>query len=163
MDKRKDTAKTEISRIGKIIAKHQDEQWPLIPLLQDIQQEVGYIPPESIEPIARSTGLSPAQVQGVLTFYEQFHTEPRGKNVMRVCRGTACHVRGGGSILKIARQDLDIEENETTEDLQFTLETVPCLGTCFLAPAMMINNDYFGKLTPPKLRSIIQRYGESGR
>jgi NADH:ubiquinone oxidoreductase subunit E len=129
-------------------------------LLQDVQDEFGYIPPEAIEPIARGTGLFPAQVQGVVTFYEQFHMAPRGKNIVKVCRGTACHVRGGSTILKIVKQNLDVDEGETTPDMQFTLETVPCLGTCFLAPAMMLNKDYFGKLAPPKLRSILQQYSK---
>ena len=162
MDKTVETAKPDLKQVDEILSRYQDQKWPLIPLLQEVQDGIGYIPPEAIEPIARSTGLFPAQVQGVITFYEQFHTTPRGKNIVRVCRGTACHVRGGRTILKIVKQNLDIEEGETTPDMQFTLETVPCLGTCFLAPAMMINKDYFGKLAPPKVRNIIQQYGKAG-
>ena len=162
MDKTAETAKPDMKQVDEILSRYQDKQWPLIPLLQEVQDGIGYIPPEAIEPIARGTGLFPAQVQGVITFYEQFHTTPRGKNIVRVCRGTACHVRGGRTILKIVKQNLDIEEGETTPDMQFTLETVPCLGTCFLAPAMMINKDYFGKLAPPKVRNIIQQYGKAG-
>jgi len=162
LDKTAETAKPDMKQVDEILSRYQDKQWPLIPLLQEVQDGIGYIPPEAIEPIARSTGLFPAQVQGVITFYEQFHTTPRGKNIVRVCRGTACHVRGGRTILKIVKQNLDIEEGETTPDMQFTLETVPCLGTCFLAPAMMINKDYFGKLAPPKVRNIIQQYGKAG-
>lgn len=162
MDKTAETAKPDMKQVDEILSRYQDQKWPLIPLLQAVQDEVGYIPPEAIEPIARGTGLFPAQVQGVITFYEQFHTTPRGKNIVRVCRGTACHVRGGRTILKIVKKNLDIEEGETTPDMQFTLETVPCLGTCFLAPAMMLNKDYFGKLAPPKVRNIIQQYGKAG-
>lgn len=162
MDKTAETAKPDMKEVDEILSRYKDRQWPLIPLLQEVQDGIGYIPPEAIEPIARGTGLFPAQVQGVITFYEQFHTTPRGKNIVRVCRGTACHVRGGRTILKIVKQNLDIEEGETTPDMQFTLETVPCLGTCFLAPAMMINKDYFGKLAPPKVRNIIQQYGKAG-
>ena len=162
MDKTVETAKPDLKQVDEILSRYQDKKWPLIPLLQEVQDGIGYIPPEAIEPIARGTGLFPAQVQGVITFYEQFHTTPRGKNIVRVCRGTACHVRGGRTILKIVKQNLDIEEGETTPDMQFTLETVPCLGTCFLAPAMMINKDYFGKLAPPKVRNIIQQYGKAG-
>lgn len=162
MDKTAETTKPDLKQVDEILSRYQDQKWPLIPLLQAVQDEVGYIPPEAIEPIARGTGLFPAQVQGVITFYEQFHTTPRGKNIVRVCRGTACHVRGGRTILKIVKKNLDIEEGETTPDMQFTLETVPCLGTCFLAPAMMLNKDYFGKLAPPKVRNIIQQYGKAG-
>jgi NADH-quinone oxidoreductase E subunit len=162
LDKTAETAKPDLKQVDEILSRYQDQKWPLIPLLQEVQDEIGYIPLEAIEPIARGTGLFPTQVQGVITFYEQFHTTPRGKNIVRVCRGTACHVRGGRTILKIVKQNLDIEEGETTPDMQFTLETVPCLGTCFLAPAMMLNKDYFGKLAPPKVRNILQQYGKAG-
>ncbi len=157
-----ETTQPDLTRLDDIVAGYQDQKWPLIPLLQEVQDELGYIPPETIEPIARATGLFPSQVQGVITFYEQFHTTPRGKNIVRVCRGTACHVRGGRTILKIVKQQLEVEEGETTPDMSFTLETVPCLGTCFLAPSMMVNKDYFGKLAPPKLRSILQQYDTPG-
>ena len=162
MDKTAETAKTDLKQIDEILSRYQGQKWPLIPLLQEVQDEIGYIPPEAIEPIARGTGLFPVQVQGVITFYEQFHTTPRGKNIVRVCRGTACHVRGGRTILKIVKQNLDVEEGETTPDMNFTLETVPCLGTCFLAPAMMVNKNYYGKLAPPKVRNILQQYDKAG-
>lgn len=160
MSQRRGKAEPDMARLMEIIEGHRDQKWPLIPLLQDIQQELGYIPPEVIAPIAEATRLFPAEVQGVITFYEQFHTAPRGRNIVRVCRGTACHVRGGSTILKIVKQDLGIEEGESTPDMQFTLDTVPCLGTCFLAPVMMLNKDYFGKLAPPKVRSILQQYSD---
>lgn len=158
-----DKSESNISTINKIISNYQGLEWALIPLLQEIQNVIGYIPPESIQSIAKGLGLFPAQVQGVITFYEQFHTEPRGKNIVRVCRGTACHVKGGKTILKLVKQNLDVEEGENTSDLQFTLETVPCLGTCFLAPAMIINKDYYGNLAPPKIKNILQQYGDHGR
>jgi len=156
--KLKGTPKADMEQIDRIIAGYQGQKWALIPLLQEIQRAFGYISPEAIQPIARGLGLFPCQVQGVITFYEQFHTTPRGRNVIRVCRGTACHVRGGRTILKLVKQNLGIEEGETTPDFRFTLETVPCLGTCFLAPTMIINRDYFGRLVPPKVRSILQHY-----
>lgn len=162
METSQEAAKPDMKRLDEIMARYRDQKWPLIPLLQEVQDELGYIPPETIEPIARATGLFPAQVQGVITFYEQFHTTPRGKNIVKVCRGTACHVRGGRTILKIVKQSLGVDEGETTSDMNYTLETVPCLGTCFLAPSMMVNKDYFGKLAPPKLRSILQQYGDPG-
>ncbi len=152
-----------MKKINELISSYKGQKWALIPLLQKIQDEIGYIPPQVISPVAEGLSLFPAQVQGVITFYEQFHTEPRGKYVVRVCRGTACHVKGGKTILKLIKQNLGIEEGENTSDLQFTLETVPCLGTCFLAPAMMINKDYYGNLAPPKIKSILNQYGERGR
>ena len=155
-------SRLDLTKLDEIIARYRDQKWPVIPLLQEVQDELGYIPPEAIAPIARGVGLFPAQVQGIVSFYEQFHTTPRGRYTVRVCRGTACHVRGGSTILKIVKRDLDVGEGETTTDMQFTLETVPCLGTCFLAPAMMVNKDYYGRLAPPKLRSILRQYSDAG-
>jgi NADH-quinone oxidoreductase subunit E len=130
----------------------------LIPVLQRVQEHYGYVPPETLRPIARHLGLFPAEVQGVVTFYSQFSLKPRGKNLVRVCRGTACHVRGGKSVLRVTQQQLGIADGETREDLKFTLETVACLGACFLAPVMMVNRSYFGRLAPPKVESILREY-----
>jgi NADH:ubiquinone oxidoreductase subunit E len=143
-----------------IIEKHQGETWALIPLLQEIQETLGYIPPESIEPVAEALNLFPSQVQGVITFYAGFSLEPKGKYVVRVCRGTACHVKGGRSILRLIKRELGLDEGETDLEYRFTLETVACLGACFLAPAMMVNRTYFGKLSPPKVTTILAQYGK---
>lgn len=148
-------------RLTAIIKKHQDKKWGLIPLLQEIQTHFGYIPPRSIEPIAYAINLFPSQVQGVITFYSGFSLAPKGKCVVRVCRGTACHVKGGRGILRLMKRELGLEEGETTQDYQFTLETVACLGACFLAPTMMIDRDYFGKLTPPTVTSALAQYGKA--
>ena len=148
---------TEIDweKLSDIIEKHTQKKWGLIPLLQKVQERIGYIPPESIEAIAAALGLYPSQVQGVITFYAGFSTEPRGKCVLKVCRGTACHVKGGKSILRVIQKDLDLEEGETSPDYQFTLETAACLGACFLAPAMMVDREYYGKLNPIKVSSVL--------
>jgi NADH:ubiquinone oxidoreductase subunit E len=151
--------KVDLGKLNDLLSRHRDERWSLIPLLQEVQQVYGYIPKEVIEPIAQALKLFPSQVQGVVTFYAQFSLTPRGRNVVRVCRGTACFVKGGKSILKIVKQHLKVNEGETTEDLCFTLETVACLGTCFLAPTMMVNLNYFGKLTPPKISYILSQFG----
>ena len=128
MAKKSRVTKAELKRIDRIIANWQENRWGLIPLLQEIQHVMGYIPPEAIPHIASGLGLFPSQVQGVITFYEQLYTVPRGKNIVRVCRGTACHVRGGKTVLKLVKQHLGIEEGETSEDLKFSLEMVACLG-----------------------------------
>lgn len=130
-------------KMKAIIGRHRSETWVLIPLLQDIQEEFGYIPPEAIDPIAEAVNIFPSQVQGVITFYSGFSTEPKGKYVVRVCRGTACHVKGSRSILRMMKRELGLDEGETSPDYQFTLETVACLGACFLAPTMMVNRTYF--------------------
>ena len=150
-----------LNELEPILEGFKGERWALIPLLQQVQELYGYIPPEAIEPIARALRLFPSEVQGVVTFYSQFYTTPRGKNIIRVCRGTACHVRGSGSVLKILKQNLAIEPGETTPDLNYTLETVACLGACFLAPTMMVNREYYGKLAPPRVMSVLKQYAPS--
>ena len=127
----------------------------MIPLLQNIQDTCGYIPPEAIRPVADAMGLFPAQVEGVISFYSQLHTKPRGRNVVTVCRGTACHVRGGKTILKLVKQHLGIEEGETTPDLEYTLETVACIGVCALAPNMTVGATTYGSLNPKKVARIL--------
>lgn len=141
-----------------IIEKHQMKKWGLIPLLQDVQESFGYVPPETIESIAEALNLAPSHIQGVITFYAGFSTAPRGKCILKVCRGTACHVKGGKSILRVIQKDLDLEEGETSPDYQFTLETAACLGACFLAPAMMVDREYYGKLNPTKVTSVLGEY-----
>jgi NADH:ubiquinone oxidoreductase subunit E len=155
-----DPQKIDWGQLEAIIDKHRCETWGLIPLLQDIQETLGYIPEESIEPIAEALNLFPSQVQGVISFYAGLSLKPKGKYVIRVCRGTACHVKGGRSILRFMKKEVELDEGETSPDYQFTLETVACLGACFLAPAMMVNRAYFGKLSPSKVTSILAEYGK---
>jgi NADH:ubiquinone oxidoreductase subunit E len=145
-------------KIDAIIESHKGEKWGLIPLLQEVQELCGYIPPDSIDPIARAMNMFSSQVQGVITFYAGFALKPKGKYVLKVCRGTACHVKGSRSILRLMQKELGLSEGETSPDYQFTLETVACLGACFLAPTMMINRDYFGKLSPTKVTSVLGEY-----
>jgi NADH:ubiquinone oxidoreductase subunit E len=148
------TLEANLKLIDKAAASYRCQKWALIPLLQEIQEKVGYIPPEAIPRIASALGLFPSQVQGVITFYAQLYTKPRGKNIVRVCRGTACHVRGGKTILKLVKQHLGIDEGETTEDMEYTLETVACIGVCALAPNMTINKDTYGDMNPKKVARL---------
>jgi NADH-quinone oxidoreductase E subunit len=150
-------------KINEIIAKYQGDKWGLIPLLQEVQEDIGYIPPESIEPIADAMNMFPAQVQGVITFYAGFTLKPKGKYVLKVCRGTACHVKGSRSILRMMQNELKLKEGETSKDYQFTLETVACLGACFMAPAMLVNRNYYGKLAPSRVSSILGQYKKRNR
>ncbi|MHC4354761.1 MAG: NADH-quinone oxidoreductase subunit NuoE [Planctomycetota bacterium] len=130
----------------------------LIPILQQIQDAYGYLPAEILSEVSRQTGLQASHMYGVATFYEQFHLEPRGRHTIKCCRGTACHVRGGRDIIGALERELDVQEGQTTEDMRFTFETVACLGTCFLAPVIMINNDYYGNVKAGKIKSILDRY-----
>ncbi len=161
MVKAKKITKADLKRIGKIVAEYREQKWSLIPLLQEVQDTLGYIPSEAIPRIARSLGLFPSQVQGVITFYSQLYTEPRGKNVVRVCRGTACHVRGGKTILKLVKQQLGIEEGETTPDMEYTLETVACIGVCALAPNIVVNQATHGHMNPKKVAYLFSRKEEA--
>ena len=153
--------KADLERIESIIADYRERRWGLIPLLHEIQGTLGYIPPETIARIASALSLFPSQVQGVISFYTQFYTTPRGKNIVRVCRGTACHVRGGKTILKLVRQYLGIEEGETTPDLDYTLETVACIGVCALAPNIVINKDTYGHMNPKKVARLFSKKDEA--
>lgn len=130
----------------------------LIPLLQKIQKTYGYLPKDVLIEIGRRTGIPVSRMYGVTTFYEQFHLAPRGRHTIRVCRGTACHVRGAPNVLSAVEGALGIREEETTEDLRFTLETVACLGTCFLAPVMMVDNDCHGKLNLSRIPKLLEKY-----
>ena len=112
MDKSKVAMEADQAQINAIVAEYSQQRWALIPLVQKIQNEFGYIPPESISIIAEALGLFPSQVQGIISFYTQLYTEPRGKRIVRVCRGTACHVRGAKTILKLVKQHLGIEEGD---------------------------------------------------
>jgi NADH:ubiquinone oxidoreductase subunit E len=156
MKKAKKITKADLAQINAIVSEYSQQKWALIPLLQKIQNKVGYIPPQSIPVIARSLGLFPSQVQGVISFYTQLYTQPQGRKVVRVCRGTACHVRGGKTILKLVKQHLDIEEGETTPDLEYTLETVACIGVCALAPNIVVADRVYGHMNPKKVEQLFK-------
>ena len=148
----------DLSKLDPILTKHQGQKEALISVLQEVQGEFGYVPEEAIERIADALKLFPSQVYGVVTFYSQFYLTPRGRNTIRVCRGTDCHVQRTTSLLAAIEQTIGIKEGETTDDLRFSLEPATCLGKCFLAPVMMVNRDYYGKIVPRELETILKRY-----
>ena len=159
MDRSKMTTEADPSRIKEIVAEYSQQRWALIPLVQRIQDEFGYIPPQSIPIMAEALSLFPSQVQGVISFYAQLYTEPRGRNVVRVCRGTACHVRGGKTILKLVKQHLGVEEGQTTPDLEYTLETVACIGVCALAPNIVVGDRVHGRMNPRRAEQLFKKGG----
>ena len=130
----------------------------LIPLLQQIQDEYGYLPEDTLQHVSQRTGIPTSRMYGVITFYAQFSLAPRGKHTVRCCRGTACHVRGSKAVREAVAGVLGVGEGETMEDRQFSFEAVACLGTCFLAPVMMVNDQYYGLLTPEKAVSALSTY-----
>ena len=129
----------------------------LISLLQEVQDRIGYLPPSALERISRLTKVHLSRIYGVVSFYAQFYTEPRGKHTVRCCRGTACHVRGGKRIIKTVEGLLGITDGETTDDMLFSFETVACLGACALSPVMVIDNTYYGKMTTRRAESLVHR------
>lgn len=149
----------ELEPLDKILASTANIQSSdLCPLLQEIQSAYGYLPPSVLLEMSRRTGIPASQIFGVATFYEQFHLEPHGKHTIRCCRGTACHVKGGRGMIQAVERTLGIAEGQTTDDMQFTFETVACLGTCFLAPVIMIDNDYYGNMASSKIKGLLERY-----
>jgi len=132
----------------------------LIPVLQSVQERIGYLPPEAMQRIAERTGVPAAGVFGVATFYSQFRLKPVGRYIVKVCHGTACHVQGAVAISEAICDELGVQDGETTPDGKFTVESVACLGCCSLAPVMMIEEDTFGRLTPDTARKIVREYGE---
>jgi len=130
----------------------------LIALLQDIQEIHGYIPEEAMNEVAEFLGMPLSAVYGVATFYNQFRLTPLGKNVIRVCRGTACHVKDSANILAALEIELGIKVGETTRDKLFTLEQVACIGACSIAPVINVNEDYFGRLKVKEIPKILKKY-----
>ena len=130
----------------------------LIGILQETQRHFGYLPGEALDEIGKQMRIPLSRVYGVVSFYAQFYMSPRGRHTIRCCRGTACHVKGAGQILEAVKRYLKIDEGESTEDLKFYLETVACLGTCFLAPVIMVDEEYFGKLTTQKVQTVLENY-----
>ena len=153
------TGEFDLAPLMEILSEYKDNpKGALIPVLQKAQGVYGYLPKPVLETIARELRLTTAEVFGVVTFYAQFHLNPRGKHIIRVCQGTACHVRGGAKILEAVSEHLKVKPGETTRDLEFTLETVACLGACGLAPVMMVDDNTHGRLNPLDIPGILDSY-----
>lgn len=147
-----------LSQLDEILGKYLGMKGALIPALQEAQNAYGYLSREVIERIAEKMAIPVSQIYGVVTFYSQFHLNPRGRNIIRVCQGTACHVRGAKAVLQAIENQLKIAAGATTPDLKFTLETVACIGACGLAPVLMVNDDTHGRLTPDAIPGILAKY-----
>jgi len=151
---------TDMSRYGKvceILQRNNNDPARLIPILQQVQEEYQYLPEEVLTFIATPLRLRPAEVFGVATFYSHFALQPKGKYTMRLCDGTACHVRRSTAILDALYDRLGLsDKNPTSEDMLFTVETVSCLGACGLAPVMLVNEQVYGQVTPDKAVEIVE-------
>ena len=154
----------DLSLLDEILAST-SEAGPdnLVPILHEIQEAYGYLPPEVLSELSTRSGIAASRIYGVVTFYEQFYLEPHGRHTVRCCRGTACHVRGGRRIIKTIQHSLGVEPGETTEDMEFTFETVACLGACALAPVMVVDGTYYGKNTYRKVDIILNSYRQASK
>lgn len=158
-------ARRKFDRIQEIIQEYGATESALIPILQKVQAEYRYLPEEILTFVATALNLPPATVYGVATFYAQFSLEPKGKHIIRICDGTACHVRKNQGLISSARKRLGLKENQkTTDDMRYTLEIVSCIGACALAPAVVIDGKVHGQMTPDKLVKVIDEIesAESG-
>jgi NADH-quinone oxidoreductase subunit E len=145
----------DLSKVEKVLEKYRDTRGALIPILQVVQAEYGYLSQPLIDCIAERLNISANEIVGVATFYAQFHLKPRGKHIIKICCGTACHVKGAKKIAEKLGETLDVSVGMTTKDQLFTLEEVACLGACSLAPVMMIDEDVHGKLAPDTVGTVI--------
>ncbi len=150
----------EIGKVGKIICEHDRKKGLLIPILHRIQEDYGYLPGEALERLAKKLDLPLAEIYSVASFYHQFHFTPRGRKIVRICMGTACHVRGAGKLLEALEKHFNVGVGETTEDLAMTLETVGCVGCCGLAPVATVNDEVVGEIGPKKVGELIEMIEE---
>ena len=148
----------DLSQVDSVIEPYLGRKEMVIPILQKVQEHFGYLPRPAMEHVARRMRIPLSRLYGVTTFYAQFKLKPRGRNIIRVCKGTACHIQGSPKISERIEETLDVESGDTTDDLRFTLEEVACIGCCALAPVIMINDDPHGRLTPDKIKDILESY-----
>lgn len=144
-------------RLSEVLSSYQGEKEELIPVLQQVQQVFGYLPESAMERVAKFLRLPESTVFGVATFYAQFKLVPTGRNIIKVCRGTACHVRGSAQILGEIEKRLGISAGQTTPDLEYSLETIACFGSCALAPVVVANDKVHGRITAPEARKIVSK------
>ncbi len=153
--------KGETKKIDQIVKQHKSKASGLVGMLQDVQNEYNYLPQEALTRIAKSLNIPASQTYSLATFYKTFSLKPRGKYLVSLCMGTACHVRGSTRILEELQRTLKIKPGETSDDAQFSLETVNCLGACALGPLMVINKEYYGNMSPRKVSTILKKYQQS--
>ena len=148
----------DLSKVDNIIQAHKSNPASLVMILQDLQETVNYLPEDALKHVTQKLGLSLGHVCNVATFYSSFSLKERGKHIIRVCDGTACHLRGANLLKDEIIRELNITEGQTTEDKLFTLEVVACLGACALAPVMTVGHKYYGQTTREKLLQTLEKY-----
>ena len=149
---------SNFNRIDAVLHEFEGRKGSLIPILQKTQAQLGFLSKEAMVYISEKTKIPVSEIYGVVTFYTQFRLHPIGKNILRICHGTACHVANAPKISEAVYEELKVEPGGTTKDLKFTVEEVACLGCCSLAPVIMINDKAYGRLTPSKVKEILAQY-----
>ena len=145
-------------KVGQVLKNYQHDKGMLVSVLQDVQAEYNYLPKEALIQVSQGLNIPLSQVYSVTTFFKAFSLNPRGRHLINVCLGTACHVRGAVRILEKIERELGISSSETTQDLRFTLETVNCVGACALGPMVIIDEEYHGEMTTDKVNSVLKKY-----
>ncbi len=145
-------------KVSAIINKYSGDKGQLVSILQDIQADYYYLPKEALIQVSETMAIPASRVYDVATFFRAFNLEPRGKHIVRVCLGTACHVRGAPRVLERIERCLSIKRRETTKDRKFTLETVNCMGCCAVGPAVKIDGDYFGQMSSDKVDTVLAKF-----
>lgn len=147
-------------RLAPVFGKFGSKQEYLIPLLQAVQEELNYLPAEAIQRVSEYLAVPISRVYGVVTFYTQFYLKPQGRNKIKICQGTACHVRGAKTLQDAVQGKIGVAPGETSEDGEFSVERVACIGSCALAPAMIANNKIHGPMTPEKVEKLLDQIRE---
>lgn len=152
------SAAHSFNKIMEILDRYDRSETKIIPILQAVQEEYRYLPQEVLTFIATSLGVSPARLYGVATFYSHFSLEPKGKHILKMCDGTACHVRGSSKVIDAIRERLQLSTKKiTTDDMMYTFETVSCLGACGLAPVLVVDDDIYGQISPEQALAILDK------
>ena len=152
------SAAHSFNKVMEIIDRYERSETKIIPILQAVQEEYRYLPQEVLTFIATSLGVSPAKLYGVATFYSHFSLEPKGKHILKMCDGTACHVRGSSAVIDAIRKRLSLTDKKiTTDDMMYTFETVSCLGACGLAPVLVVDDEVHGQITPDEAMAILDK------
>ena len=150
--------KQQKEKAGQILGEYRHEKGMLVSILQDIQTAFNYLPREALKEVSHGLGVPISQVYSVATFFKSFNLTPRGRHIINVCLGTACHVRGAVRIVEKIERELGIKRGETTEDLKFSLDTVNCVGACALGPIVIVNGEYHGEMTTDKVNAVLKNY-----
>ncbi|MDA8229277.1 MAG: NADH-quinone oxidoreductase subunit NuoE [Desulfitobacterium hafniense] len=148
----------KVVRLSEILDEHKNQKGALIPVLQKAQEIYGYLPASVLQTVSKTLRIPIAKVYGVVTFYSQFRLKPVGRNMISICLGTACHVRGGAKVLDTIESHLGIKDGGTTEDERFSFEIVACMGACGLAPVIAVNGQVYGRLTPEMIPEVLSKY-----